>query len=349
MRGKSSGFSLVELLVSTAVLLITMLILFLITDQTGKLWKQTSGRIDAFRQVRGAFDSIIRRVSEATLNTYWDYEYVDPNAAIKVPKRYIRQSELRFLTGPASTLVDLSAQNQVSTGHAMFFHAPIGFSESGPKYEGMETLLNTCGYFVACGSDADLRPAFLTTPAASRFRVFEFIEPSEKLSIYDQITSDPKYTGKNWFQDSIRQGNHHRIIAENLITLVILPRLSPSDETAKRAVLSPDYVYDSTVASGKAETNWRNQLPPEVQVTAVAIDEPSGARLSREEPNPVQALSLDQLFKKAAASDTDIDYADYNSDLQKLQDELVRRHFNFRVFTATVSIKAAKWSTDQKN
>ena len=68
-----SGFTLIEMLVSVVVLLIIMGIIFQITSETGSLWKGTTAKIQAFQAARAGFESMSRRISQATLNTYYDY------------------------------------------------------------------------------------------------------------------------------------------------------------------------------------------------------------------------------------------------------------------------------------
>ena len=67
------GFTLVELLVSTAILAIILLVIFSITQQTGRVWKSSQAKIEAFQGARAAFESITRKLGQATLNGYYDY------------------------------------------------------------------------------------------------------------------------------------------------------------------------------------------------------------------------------------------------------------------------------------
>jgi uncharacterized protein (TIGR02599 family) len=84
------GFTLVELLVSTALLTGLVLILVSILDQTQKTWRFTRTKVEQFSGARAAFEAMTRRLSQATLNTYWAYD--DPAK----PTRYIRQSSCGF-------------------------------------------------------------------------------------------------------------------------------------------------------------------------------------------------------------------------------------------------------------
>jgi uncharacterized protein (TIGR02599 family) len=94
-RSVLRGFTLVELIVAVGLLAIVLLLLASMTNSTASIWKLTSGKIEEFRSASNAFDSMTRRLSQATLNTYWDYD--SPTA----PTKYFRHSELRFISGPA--------------------------------------------------------------------------------------------------------------------------------------------------------------------------------------------------------------------------------------------------------
>ena len=355
------AFTLVELLVSMVIVVLLLLILVSITDQTRRTWTYTTSKVEQFRDSREAFESITRRISQATLNTYWDYD--NPTT----PKNYLRQSELRFISGSANALT--GATNRPT--HAVFFQAPLGFVQDTTTYAGinqLENLLNTWGYYLEWNSDKASRPAFLPAsfPEHYRFRLMEMMEPSEKLTIY-QYTSgltgttakNLTYTGKEWFTTPLAVAAQQRVVSDNIVALIILPRLSVSDEqqlikagTLTNPLplgsnLAPNYSYDTTDTSqADANLNPHNQLPPEVLVTMVAVDEATFGRLqgsSATMPDYTKNLfqTAGDLSNKANAG--------YAQDLDKLQTALQNAHLNYRIFSTTVSLKAAKWSRSQKN
>lgn len=366
------GFTLVELLVSMAILTLLMLVLASITDATQRTWSYTTGKVEQFRDSREAFESITRKLSQATLNTYWDYEYPIVNGkpdTTQPPLRYIRQSELRFISGQALTLT--GSDNMVT--HAVFFQAPLGHVDD-TAYANLNTLLNTWGYFVEFGSDRPWRPPFindLTNPPAERyrFRIMELMQPSESLSLYDAEVNasggNAAYTGTEWFNDSLKKSppdRPARVVADNVLAMVLLPKLTPSDQdkptkgTYNDSSLAPTYLYDSTaknmVTKSDANLNPKNQLPPVVQVTMVAVDEASYNRLQLQngETQP------DDLFKDSSGNKLFQTVGDtlnktlpgYAKDMESLQRNLQTRKLNYRVFTTNVSLKAAKWSRVQK-
>jgi uncharacterized protein (TIGR02599 family) len=359
------GFTLVEMLVATAILVLMMTILFSVMNRTMSTWSYTRAKTEQFRGARTAFESITRRLAQATLNTYWDYDNLN------APTKYIRQSELRFISGPAET----GANPVIGTGHganprfthSIFFQAPLGFV-TNTTYSGLDNLLNTWGYFIEFGSDKSEVPTIIQGVQSWRerwrFRILELMQPSDALNVY-QVPSP----GRQWFTDALGATPPPvHVLAENVIALVLLPKLSPQDEDAlqtkptaldKGTRLAPNYLYDSTTegaaasASGsdKGALNSKNQLPPIMQVTMVALDEISAARLAaRIDPGntgTVPDLGLAPLFQSAANYKKDL-MVDPDDGIQSLEETLIANKLNYRIFSTEISIKAAKWSREQQ-
>jgi uncharacterized protein (TIGR02599 family) len=320
-----AGFSILEVLVASAVLALLLVAMMSMTDQVQKTYRSTLGKAEQFREARVAFESITRRLSQATLNTYWDYD------SPTTPTKYLRQSELRFLSGNASGLLSGVTPAISSTTHAVFFQAPFGFT-SNSTYGGMESMVNTWGYFIEFGSDSALRPDPVNTagvPVKYRFRLYEMMEPSETLSLYKYTgnsTASKTYTGRTWFTDALDKPNRSsRVLAENIVALIF----RPLDPASTPPDLTTNYTYDTA----GSVANIRNQLPPYIEVTMVAIDEVSARRLETGATPPV--LGLTGLFQTASS---------YDANLATLRTNLNDRKINYRIFTANVSIQGAKWS-----
>jgi uncharacterized protein (TIGR02599 family) len=288
-------------LASCAVLAILLTVLLSMTAEVQKTSRLTQGKTEQFREARVAFETITRRLSQATLNTYWDYTY-DKNGN---PLKYIRQSELRFKCGYSKdswngerTVTGLLPSDAQSTTHSIFFQAPFGFTTDSSTYGGMESMVNTWGYYIEFGSDANLRPEVLKTagvPERKRFRLYELMEPSESLTLYEYTSGkqnvapfNPKnwtYRDMEWFQKPLNKtGRTSRVLADNVIALIFMPR-DPNLEAKEKKALTSDYNYDSSPETSPATPDklqlWsENQLPPYIQVTMVAIDEQSAARLA---------------------------------------------------------------------
>ncbi|MDD5349654.1 MAG: Verru_Chthon cassette protein C [Chthoniobacteraceae bacterium] len=350
-RHTGSAFTLVELLVSVGILSLLLLMLASITDATRRTWTYTTGKVEEFRDAREAFESITRKLSQATLNTYWDYEYPSASGGApdttQPPKRYVRQSELRFISGSAATLTGSSS----ASTHAVFFQAPLGYVNDTAHFADLNNLLNTWGYFIEFASDKGSRPPFLDTlspapPERWRFRLMELMEPSESLTLYDEETAvgNANYNKTTWFTKPLAASPRPvRVLAENIVALVILPRLPQGEKDASNNPynawdLAQDYSYDSTLTKADAALNPKNQLPPVVQVTLVAVDEASYGRLQSHSSGA--GLDFSDLFSDASQ---------YETDVQKLRDRLRDAKLNYCVFTTNVSLKAAKWSRAQTN
>ncbi|MEA3211553.1 MAG: hypothetical protein QOE70_4610 [Chthoniobacter sp.] len=337
------AFTLIEVMVSTALLAILLMILLGIVNQTSATWRYSIAKVEQFRGARQAFEAMTRRLSQATLNTYWAYE--PPNT----PLKYVRQSDLRFVCGSAKDLtkgLTLEAGSERS-GHGIFFQAPLGFVDIAdkPEFAGLGNLLNTWGYYVDWNSDKALRPPFIKSPPFRdrwRFRLVELMQPSNNFTVY---TIAPGLLASDWVTRAVpaKPAPTH-ILAENVIALVLLPRLAQADEEVRRKagkkLLAPAYSYDSANADADPEVNPKNQLPSLVQVTLVAIDEPSAVRLlNPANPTAMPDLGLSSLF--VGNSDKG-----FSIDLQTLENTLAAKRVGYRVFTTQVIIRAAKWSRD---
>jgi uncharacterized protein (TIGR02599 family) len=325
----------VELLVSLTLLVVISLILASILQSTNNVWLHTSGKMQQFRAASIAFDSLTRRLGQATLNTSWGYHYPG-NDTTKPPDSYVRQSDLRFLSGNAQTLIGAAAPHRPT--HAVFFQAPLGTVDDPTNFGGLNNLLNTCGYYIEFNKDS--HPAFLDAlphPPAARFRyrLMEMLQPANGLTVYNFTSGNPTYAGHDWFTVPLSLSSPPvHVLAENVIALVLLPKLS-TDNDSTGTTLAPAYTYDSTTSNSTASLNPFNQLPPIVQVTLVAVDEASAIRMSNGSTAPAFDTTLSSLFTDATH---------YNADITTLQNLLIGEHVNFRVFTSNVSIRAAKWS-----
>lgn len=411
---RPSGFTLVELLVSMAVLSLILVITLQMTSSIASLSSRARSRIETFQEARAAYEAMTRQVSQAMLNTYWDYDYTsdsyDTNGALKLgatPIGYGRQSELQFLSFkaddstpggntpflPPSTAPTTGSDGFQPSGHAVFFQAPQGYSAPAPLVSPdpnalskstptLPNLLNATGYFLDYGSDFDQRPGFLKAGTDRfkeknvrwRFHLMEFQQPTEALRIFADGRSKPGAGNPSqnyrWFQlplsEWISPSNATaatrvpvaRLLAENIVSLVIFPHRSLHDKPNSTVpTLSPDYEYDSAAylqspiqSPTSQQKLWRNQLPPLVQVTMVAMDEGSAIRLQTgltaeaKRQVPLQQLGLTDLFQHYQSAGPH--GSSLNDDLYELEKKLADLHVNYRVFTSDVSILQAKWSDD---
>jgi len=359
-RGSSvfaAAFTLVEILVSLAVLTILLLVSAQVIGQVQSTWAASNARVSQFREARTAFDIITRNLSQATLNTYIDYKSnylegddgdVDPGATVAStgPGRYIRKSDLQFRCGPTSLL--LNASSEKLPGHAVFFQAPLGVAQEADLV-GLDRLLCGRGYFVQYSDDRFFKPEFLKTGALKyRYRLMEFSPPAEKNLIYSSPPKEDAITD-DWYALAGAGGAAEdqgqlmtRPVADNILTLIISPQVETgaTGTAVTKTLIAPQYAYNSA-AIGQAMANstqgTQHLLPPLVRIVLVAIDERSAERLSPSEEDtsgPLKgALSA---FSQASQLD---------DELETLQAVLRQKRLNFRVFSAVVQLRGSKWST----
>lgn len=324
-RTGKTGFSLVELLVAMGVFLLLMSFLFAMMDQVQKAWLSSKDRIGAFREARIAFESLSSTLSRASLNPYWDYD--DAND----PSTYVRRSELRFACGP-----NLLSGDTVT--HSVFFQAPLGRTEDGSNL-GLETLFNSCGYYIERSDNTENLPPFLRDRVAgqTRFRLMQWLEPSDRFQLFESTSGNPAYASRDWFTFPIEQNINTHVLAENVIALAILPKL-PELEDPSGTDLAPDYSYDTSPGRwppSLPQDRTENQLPPIVQITMVTLDDASAARLESLSESPALFLGLDLLFQDAGKLDEDI------STLTTFLNQYGLRH---HVFQSAIRIRGSKWS-----
>lgn len=373
VRPSPRAFTLPELLLSAAILLVIVILCSNAVFHTSALVRRTTGKVEQFQSARSAFERMAWRLSQASLNTFYDYDDVDS------PRGYTRQSELRFLCGSADNVLPQNDAARVS--HCVFFFAPLGFSDV-PEGRGLENLLNTCGYYVEFGSDRADRPAFLTSlvPERYRFRLKEFVPPARQLAIY-QYTSgkDPgsgklrneSYNGIEWIRDGFGTNGPEagaRTLADNVIALILVPRLPRAEEIsvdggndADFSPLAPRYAYNSRSAapqssddpaqpeqtSGSAPANRSlnpfNQLPPLMQATLIAIDEVSAQKIGLDKDD-ADFFELSKRFRDTRRLTKDLSSIDPDDD--SLVNLLNSKRIHYRTFTTTVPLRAAKWSRE---
>jgi len=411
---RSHAFTLVEVMVSTLIVVILAGILISATDLTAKSFQRTSAKIEQFAEARRGFEVMTRRLSEATLNTYFDYynDKGEPRPTLLtrrvqgvkeqnfdafinfLPTSYGRQSELRFTSG-SMEYIDPSGAAKDRPTHGVFFQAPVGEVEDRDTHGMLDHTLNSWGYFLEIDEDREYIPSILKdlTAPRRRSRLLEFRQPTERNSIYfPPYAGDPANVtiqARNWwFTEGINQTVDRpvRVVAENVIALILVPRLSRVDEVSRasdpnlnitspdddRGVLSPQYFYDSALTTTRVppaqaltptekpeEVNPRNQLPPTVQVVMVALDENSAARLDAATPGEKGfRLDLAEIFKRSVRlEDNRITEQPDDGELKELETKFVepfriapalgQQPLNYRIFNTNVIIRGAKWSRAQ--
>jgi uncharacterized protein (TIGR02599 family) len=340
-RNREKAFSLIEVLVSSAVIALLAGLLLGVVSHTQRSWGYAKGRLEEFKEASRAFDIMSRSLSESTLNVRMEYD--DPTN----PTALVRRSDLRFLSGPNSRLFPGSAAASLP-GMSVFFQSPSGFSTNATNGL-LRNTVATRGYFLEYGPDTAVKPAFLDASIQSRgnrYRLMELKEPTESLSVLAHGAGNSGYTNTDWVTDSLLQPVTRRpahVLAENVVGMILLPKLPDAQLSAPYTAssLAPDYVYDSSRTNPRSSDpilNPHHQLPPVLQVTLIAVDEASALKF----PAALSSLSnaMSGLFSDSRA---------YSNDLAALESYLVTRGISYRVFSTEVPIRGAKWSMSQTN
>jgi uncharacterized protein (TIGR02599 family) len=358
-----SGFTLVEMMVSVAVVAVLMLFITQVISQMQRAWRQTGGKAAQFREARKAFDLIQRNMKQSVLNSYSRYYYrgtPDPLSPFKTAGQggvaeevtganvssQIRYSELQFICGPASQVFESSLASEIS-GHAVFFQVPLGHSE---LYSNLPTALNGRGYLVRFGiNNANRIPPFVgnRVEAQNRYRLLQYTAPTEQNRIYDKATR--KQT-KDWFSDLDQQSV---VIAENILAIYFSPRRAVATLGGNQNTrdLAPNYFYDSanpdliSDSGGTIKQDPRSHtLPPVVDVIMVAIDSLSAQRLQQvygdQKPFDFEGMNL---FSRNASDQG------FREDLKALQDELNEKNVNYRIFSGSIPMRNSEYFEGNKN
>ena len=410
---RTGAFTLVEVMVSSALLVFIMVLVLSTVEQTQRVWARAQSKVSQFQSARNAFDSLTRRLSQATLNTY--YRAFDQDIRTESANlTYARESELQFLTGPAAKVMSspelAGLPDDPVTAyptHSIFFVAPLGLTNERdtsitsayvPKFRNLNSALNATGYFIEHGEDPDVPKALKDAGlirSKKRFRLMELDLPTEKLSVYQrpldtdrgirQYRNDPQilsikkteYVGmvdRNrkptdtwsrplWMNEALdrvsdTEGSgegafhfkHCRVLAENIVALVILPKLAQKDREVPGRMddLAPYFMYDSWRILAQDPTPGMtmraarfNQLPPILQVSMIAIDEPSAARIADRYKEDLPNWS-EGLFDRVGTEE------EFRDELATFERRLANDPTKpiYRTFSTDVVIRGSKWSRD---
>jgi len=314
---RAAGFSLLEVMVATAVLSVLVAVLGSAMLYSVSTVNRAEAKIDQFGAARAGFDRLTATLSQATLNTYWAYD--DPNS----PQKYERRSDLHFLIAKPDAL-PASPNSKPNWGQSVYFQAPLSRGNGG----GAHGLLNAVGYWVAFGDNQAWRPGHVTSQRA-RYRLMQGVERTENLSVFNS-------TAPNW-ADNLRKLPDPTAptgafpLAENVVALLIWPRL-PIAQDPNGTTLSGNFLYDSK----NGTPIQRAQLPPMLQITLVVIDEASAARMENGLQEPTAIVN--------ALSNRFLDPANYEQDLQSVQSEFAIKGIQHLVLSAAVPLRESKWS-----
>lgn len=342
----SAGFTLVEMLVAIGILTVIILLSYQMIAGTSGAWVRSTSKMAEGREARVAFNSIVSRLSEATVDSYYGYTWQASAApTVYAPNAYLRHSELRFISGLSSSVTGTAS----SPTDAVFFVAPLGIVSDTTDYGHLPSLLNICGYYVQWTNVDPNRPAIL--PSANlpyRFQLMQFVQPSEQMSLYAATaTGYPTYTqittSPAWQLTALKNSpSGVRPIANNVVALLLLPAMTTTDSTG---TLAPNFLYSSEAQSGTPATTSFNRLPPVMRVVMYTIDDASTKRLgtSSTMPNLYVDTGGNPIFTNAAKLYPSGATGDIG-DLARFEATLSSRHITFRRFEAAVEFPRQPWN-----
>lgn len=352
------GLTLLELLLSMALLSVVMIIIASAIATMQNTWMRVREKSDEYRGARMALDSMTRNLRQATLDARWvpvTEESDTPTSGIE--PAYKRVSNLHFVCGPSNTLLE----DGTTVGHAVFFQGPFGEqardrnsgAESLPKHEQLTDTLSSWGFFVEYATDTFERPDFLRqsqvrVPPRRRFRLMEFRQPSDELKLFELDTSkvppQPKmdfYSSRSelyqWFRTPLSSGDTRKrkvsVLAENVLACIITP-FDPSKGESDQFKIARDSVYDTRLAQYQQEAvgpdSTLHRLPPALRLTVVMTSEDSWRRLSDAETDSTASqlrTAVNARFK---------DPERFEQDLDALEAELNRIKMRYRIFTTNI-------------
>lgn len=312
------AFTLVEVLIALSILAAILIFTSSIINQTLLVWRTSINKIETFQSARSGFDQITKNLSQATLNTYYDYD--NP---VK-PTRYIRKSELAFVIGSSGTN---KLPGEIDTGQSIFFSAPLGYTLNATSYGGMESLLNTCGYYIEFDKNRSIPSHIDELANPYRYRLMQLLVPTEKKNIYDKSME----SSNSWFSNYTNVDAQP--IAENIIALVIMPL----DPASSSPIVFDEYDLDTrSGAELNPQPATAHQLPPAIKITMIAIDEESAKQLENKSLKPKKISNI--LAGKFS------DPSSYEDDLQKVEAELNESGISYKIFNSSVLLRESKWT-----
>jgi|GEM_PF-696367 len=369
-----AAFTLLEVLLSIGILSILVLMLTSVLSSVQSTVTRSRSQVEEFEGARVAFESMARRISQATVNAYWGYIFDNPNAANPNPVEFNRNSDLHYLSGQQSLLLPDSLGN----GHAVFFQALLGDSDPdtplGQDMTKMKNLLNCWGYFVDYVSDLDARPEFLKTssaqvlnPERKRFRLMEFRQPPDQSILFSMdINSKKSYDDIcQWFRGPFKDGSkstrdYSVPVADNVLAMVIVPYIFVTNSSTSGGTAGGSFTdtrkkkyleYDTREyqrpanygGTSQSSLSSRHKPPAMLEVTVIATDEASYQRLE-------DKLGVDEAYEAVREALPGTSFAEsskFIDEWAKAEKALTDLGLHVKLFTTTISISSSKWISER--
>lgn len=341
------AFTLVELLLSIALLLLIVTLLGEIITRTQNTVSRSISRMDEFEQARAALDTMSHALSQALMDASLNYD------SMGNPTAFVRASDHHFILGPASDLVPAALTPE--NGQAVFFQSPLGHTgdNSNDALRSLHHLVNCWGFYLQHGSDLNERPGFLQSgqplaanPERHRFRLMQYAQPAQDSQLYrfdfrlNQITN--KAAALRWFQQDLAANS--KPIATNVLALILVPYAIAS--TSATPVPDTHLAYDSREAQyGQQNAGTQNrlhQLPPKIQILLIVTNEKSYAAFEQAQGSPQSAALT---LRNSVFKDRFTRYADLETDLAEVTAGLSGLDLHHQILTTTIALRGSKWMT----
>jgi uncharacterized protein (TIGR02599 family) len=305
----SKGASLLELLVSMAVVSVLMVLMVQVLSGALRVWTLGRAKMERYRAGREGMVVLEDRLSHVSMAQRWEYEY-EPGAPA-IPKAYVAASELRFVCGPAELWLDSQAGRRL-TGHTVMY-ARSGREAGGSEKGGQ---MRSGAFFVAYGEEPP--GGAVGVEKKRRHRLYEVSEPV--------VWGEGALFGEGWRGRGVERG---RMVAENVVLLVVVPM---REKVMDNGVLTLGSRFDSA--------EHGHEVPPQVRLILVGIDEASAERL--EAANLLEGLVPGGLFDEWE------DAGDLEADLAVLRrrfDGEMGMPVSYQIFDTTVAIPTSRWNS----
>ena len=276
MRRRPQGWTVIEVLVSTTILTLLVVLMAEALNTTQRSWLASRSAATLQQTLDAATCTLSQQLRQATLQSRSSYD--------TTLNKLVPASDLHFVCGPAAELLPALPG---ACGDAVFFQHPAADGS-------LPQALQACGFFVQYSGDELWRPPFLTAlPVRRRFRLLQFHQPASSLTLFQPTGTSggsprlAQFTSRTdlyqWFAQPISAAPTFKtnvaLVAENVLAMIL--QTSPS---AQRCYDSRRYQWEP---SSTAAALSRHQLPDSIDLTLVMTDEASWARLT-----PAQADAL---------------------------------------------------------
>lgn len=275
MRTTSQGWTLAEVIVSTAVLGMILMIMAQALAATQRSWLTGTASAELTRCSNDA-QNAVQAIRRATLHSHPVY---DNNS-----DQYQTDSSQHFVCGPAAELIPATPG---VCSDAIFFQRPTNEGE-------LQHALQACGFFIQYGDDAPWRPLLLRSRAPRRrFRLMQFHQKADSLALPSHVsgvdTIVPRSMLYKWFATPVSAPGtvHSSAVAENVVAMTLRPQ--PDESTCH------DSLRFRWAGNTPEARSSRHRLPHSIEIGMVVTDEASWSKLTPNQANGLAISILQQL------------------------------------------------------